>query len=296
MKRILFALALAVAALSAGPASAHMFWINLSESFNHPPGHVTSVLGFGHSLPLDDFLAGEHGVIKLDRYELVAPDKSRFALGLPDIQVSPAQQTPTKMAVTTGDLGLRKIARTRDSAPGTYQVVAQSRPMYFTSYLDAKGKQRMAPLSLDQIKDIKTPLVSMKYMSYAKSFFALDQWTAPEPVGHDLELMPLTDLSDLHAGDLVRFKVTFKGKPVSADAKAMHSMTCTSNTFGGPDKFHLDSYLMNGEAQFRMPSAGQWVANVYYKQEVAGSPQLENEKGKCTVIYTAGTIGFTVKP
>jgi hypothetical protein len=33
---------------------------------------------------------------------------------------------------------------------------------------------------------------------------------------------------------------------------------------------------MNGEARFRMPAAGQWVANVYVKQDVLQKAILRN--------------------
>lgn len=273
-----------------------MFWINLTESFNHPPGHVTSMLGFGHVLPVDDLLTGDFGTINIDKYELVAPDNSRFDLGLPDLSSAPVRKSPSGMAVDSGDLGLRRISCTDSSAKGTYQVVAQSKPIFFTSYLDKNGKQRMAPKSMDAIEDLKTVLMSMKYETYAKSFYALGPWTDPNPLGYDLEIMPLDDLSSVRVGDLVRFKVTFKGKPVNISEKAINSMTCVSNTFGGPDKFQLESYLVDGVAQFRLPTAGQWVANVYLKQEVANDPALKDLKEKCTLVYTAGTVSFTVKP
>ncbi len=255
-----------------------------------------SMFGFGHALPVDDLLTGNFGTIDINKYELVAPDNSRFDLGLPDLKSTAIQQSPSGMAVDSGDLGLRRISCTDKSIKGTYQVVARSKPIFFTSYLDTNGKQRMAPTSMDAIKDLKTVLMSMKYETFAKSFYALGEWTEPKPQGYDLEIMPLNDLSNVRVGDLVRFKVTFKGTPVNISEKAINRMTCVSNTFGGPDKFQLDSYLVDGIAQFRLPTAGQWVANVYFKQEVAGDPSLADLKGKCTLVYTAGTVSFTVKP
>jgi len=295
MKRIIMALILTVSTL-AGPASAHSLWVALTESFNHPPGHVTSLVGFGHSLPIDDLLAGNYGTIALAKYDLVGPDNSRFDLGLPDLKVAPVKTSPTGMAVNTGDLGLRKIASTEKSTPGTYQVAVESKPAFFTTYIDKNGKHRMAPKSMDRIKDIKSVIASVKYEAFAKAFYAVGKWTSPEPLGNDLELMPLSDLSDVHVGDLIQFKVTYKGKPVTVSENAINRMTCVSNTFGGPDKFQLDSHLRNGIAQFRIPTAGQWLGNVYYKQAVGADPRVKDLEGKCTLVYTSATIFFTVKP
>jgi hypothetical protein len=45
-----------------------------------------------------------------------------------------------------------------------------------------------------------------------------------------------------------------------------------------------------------MPAAGQWVANVYVKQDVTPESDLKELVGKCTTVYYAGTISFNVKP
>jgi hypothetical protein len=41
---------------------------------------------------------------------------------------------------------------------------------------------------------------------------------------------------------------------------------------------------------FRMPAAGQWVANIYVKQDVTPEGDLKELVGKCTTVYYAGTI------
>lgn len=296
MKKLLAITALVTALFAAQPASAHNFWVLLNESFAHPPGHVTSLLGFGHVLPVDDLLTSEAGVIKLASYQLVGPQGTKVDLGLPDAAVQPKKQTALSLSVQSGDLGLRKIGLTGKQKPGTYQVVAQTQPMYFTMYVDKNGKKAMAPKPMDQIKNASRVLSSMKYQSYAKAFFAVKNWSKPRPMGHDLEIMPLDDLSQVRQGDLVRFNVTYKGQPVNVSMGNIQTMTCASNVFGGPDKFHLAAYIVNGEAQFRMPAAGQWVANVYYHLSVPGNHQLKQMQGKCKDIYIAGTVAFTVKP
>lgn len=296
MKKLLAITALTMGLFTAQPAFAHNFWVLLSESLAHPPGHVTSILGFGHMLPIDDLLTSEAGVIKLASYQLVGPQGDKVDLGLPDATVQPKQPTDLGLSVQAGDLGLRKIGLTGKQKPGTYQVAAQSQPLYFTMYLDKNGKQAMAPKPMDQIKGASRVLSSMKYQSYAKAFFTIKDWSEPQPLGHDLEIMPLSDLSQVRQGDLVRFQITYQGQPVNISVGNIQTMTCESNVFGGPDKFHLASYIVNGQAQFRMPAAGQWVANVYYHLSVPGNPQLKEMQGKCQDIYIAGAVAFTVKP
>ena len=277
-------------------AWAHTFWVNLTEAMNHPPGHVTAILGFGHALPIDDLLVGEHGAIKIGKYELVGPDGKSFDLGIVDPTPIPSQKALDTLKVEQGDLGLRKISLSKESAPGAYQVVAESLPMFLTTYKDEKGRKRMAPQPMNAVKGMAKVVESFRYQSYAKSFFGVKEWSEPKQKGHLLEVMPLTDMSNIHEGDLVRFKVTFKGQPVNADSEFIATMNCYSNTFGGPDGFHLSGYIIGGEVQFRMPAAGQWVASVLYEEKVGSNPAVKEFEGMCTKVFTASSVGFTVKP
>jgi len=278
------------------PAIAHTLWINLYESFAHPPGHAMVSLGWGHPVPMDDLLASKDGSLQLATFDLVDPELNRTALPMPVLKMEDVMQTSSGMTAQCGDLGIRKLSLTDKTKPGTYQVAVTSKENFFTKYLNKKGKMKMAVKPLDEVKDASKILAAIKYKSFAKAFFAVKKWTDPKPLGFDLELMPLTDLSNVHVGDMVHFDVSFIGKPFSCTQDTIQYMTATSNTFGGPDNFSLYSYLINGKAQFRMPSAGQWVANVYVRQDVNPESDLKELVGKCTTVYYAGTISFNVKP
>jgi len=296
MNKILAALTATAIILCAGVASAHMFWINLTEARNHEPAHVLTALGFGHALPLDDFLAGQHGVIRMAKYEVVNPDMKKEDLGLPDDTPFQAKQTPLKLAIAQGDLGLRKIILSAGAQQGTYQVSAESVPMFIAKYVNTKGKERMAPKPLDELKDLKQPIASFKYQSFAKSYFTIGEWTTPAPMGHELEIVPSTDLSNVHAGDVVEFTTYFKGQPVESNNQAIRYLTCSSNTFGSPDGFNLSAPVIHGKGTFRIPTAGQWVANIFYSEKVADNPNLSELNGKCIMVYTAASVFFNVKP
>ena len=296
MKKLTAFFAVAAMTLWAGTAPAHMLWVNLTDSRDHPPGHLMVSLGFGHTLPFGDFLMGPQGGIKIGKYQIVAPGMQTEDLGLPDATIHAPKESLLKYSVTKGDLGLRKVALTEEAMKGTYQVLSESVPMFFTQYIDTKGKERMAPKPIDEIKDLASVLVSFKHQSIAKAFFTVGEWTAPRPVGCDLEIIPLTDMSDVHVGDMVEFMVTFRGRPVNTDSNNIRYLTCTSNSFGGPDGFHLGDMVMNGKAGFRIPAAGQWVANIFYSEIVADNPGLVDLKGKCSMVYTASTAFFNVRP
>ena len=277
-------------------AMAHSLWVNVYESFAHPPGHAIVSLGWGHAIPMDDLLVSEAGSIQLATFDLIDPDFNRTALPMPVLKMEDVIKTSGGMTAQCGDLGIRKLSLTDKTKPGTYQVVVTSRDNFFTKYLDKKGRQKMVMKSLDEVKGVEKVLFSVKYKSFAKAFLAVKKWTDPKPLGFDLEIMPMTDLSNIHVGDVVPFEITFMGKPFSCGPGGIEYITATSNSFGGPDNFFLAAYIMNGKAQFRMPTAGQWVVNVYVKQDVTPENDLKELVGKCTTVYYAGTISFNVKP
>ena len=277
-------------------AMAHTLWVNLYESFAHPPGHAIVSLGWGHVVPMDDLLVSEAGPLQLATYELVDPDLNRTALPMPVLKMEDVIKTSGGMTAQCGDLGIRKLGLTDKTKPGTYQVAVTSRDNFFTMYLDKKGKQKMVMKPLDEVKSAHKVLTCVKFKSFAKTFMAVKKWTDPKPLGHDLEIMPMTDLSNVHVGDVVPFQITFMGKPFSCGIDTIEYITAMSNSFGGPDGFFLSAYIMNGKAQFRMPTAGQWVVNVYVRQDVTPESNLKKLVGKCTTVCYGSTISFNVKP
>ncbi len=281
----------------AGSVSAHSLWVNINESLAHPPGHVMTSLGFGHFMPLDDFLISNSGKLEIEKYSLVAPDNSISSLVPPVIKAEASTTSETGMVIIPGDLGLRKISLTDTTMPGTYQVAVESKASYFTGYVDAKGKNKMAAKPMDEIKDAKSFTFSLLYKATAKSYFSVEKWTQPKPLGYDLEIMPETDITTVRAGDLVKFTITLNGKPLTFDMKeGMKYLHMDSNTFGGPDKYMLSAYIMDGKAQIRVPTAGAWRASVMVEQEVTKDNEFKALAKKCKTVNYAASVSFTAKP
>ncbi|WP_291327540.1 DUF4198 domain-containing protein [Desulfovibrio sp. UCD-KL4C] len=274
---------------------AHSLWVSLFESHTHEPGHVLSILGWGHTSPIDDLLSSDTASVSIKEYSLITPTGKKVSL------FAPNSSTETKASypyadILTGDLGLRKIALKKDSQQGTYQVIATSKVGFFTSYKDTNGKQRMATKPIDQLKNVSEIIESFRYTMNAKGFYSIGKWTKPKPVGFDLEIIPTCDMSRVRQGDIVSFDVSFMGTPVNTDSNTIHYMTLTSDTFGGPDGFFLSAYIMNGKTRFRIPSVGHWVANVYISQKTSTKGPLSKLAKKCKTIYSCATVSFTVNP
>lgn len=278
----------------ASPATAHKLWVNLYKSDAHKPAHAIASIGWGHMLPLDDIAKATD----LESYLLVDPDAKVTPLALPaETKKEPQKIKSIQMKITGGDVGARRITISEESKPGTYQVALVGKDNYYSNFIDKKGKKRWAQKSMDQLKDAKKVLASFFYKPSAKSYFTVNKWSQPKPLGHDLEIMPMGDLSNVRVGDKVDFKVTFMGKPVTTHpVKGFEYITATSNTFGGPDKFTLAAIIHGGKGGFRFPTAGQWVVSVWHRKVVKGNPDLKRYAKKCQVLLRSATISFNVKP
>ena len=276
-------------------ALAHMLWVNLYESFAFPPGHVTVSLGYGHTVPMDDLLVTQGAKLWLASYELIDPDGKRIQLPKPNMEINETIKTNLGITVRCGDLGVRKISLSDRTKPGTYQVVAMSKDGFFTLYQDKKGKRKWVTKPINQVKDAKKIIHSVNYKAFAKAFFSMKKWTKPKPAGFELEIIPITDLSSVHVGDIVQFQINLMGRPFSSRPDKLEYITATSNSFGGPDSFFLSAIIYRGKAQFRMPAAGQWVVSVGIMEEVT-EDHFKEFLGKCTKVGYVSTISFNVKP
>jgi uncharacterized GH25 family protein len=276
-------------------AQAHSVWINSFESFAHTPPHTMVSLGWGHALPMDDILTSPNGRIAIERFELLGPDLKKTDLLKPEFKLSKPDLSTHNFDLFAADLATQKVAFKKDSAQGVYQFSAVSKPTFYTQYIDKKGKTRLQLKPKNEVKDIKKVLMAVKYQAFAKSYLTVGKWTNPKPLGHGLEIIPRTDLSNLHVGDLVEVDVLFYGKPLNATAKSMEYITAQSSSFGQSDGFSLLSYLMKGKAQFRVQSSGQWMITVNHKDDVTADGSLKDLYGKVDQVYHGASLTFNVK-
>lgn len=149
---------------------------------------------------------------------------------------------------------------------------------------------------MDEIKGAKRFNFSTRYKAVGKSFMGIKKWMKPMPSGHDLELMPTCDLSDVHVGDIITFEASLKGKKLNCDMDGMNYLFAVSNTCGGLDKFMFASFIFGGKAQIRVPTAGEWVISVMVKKMVSPENELKDLVGQCRSVYYGATISLNVKP
>lgn len=294
MKKLGIALLVTLFAM-VSTAHAHSVWINSFESHAHQPPHTMVSLGWGHTLPMDDILSSPNGRIAIERFEVLDPSLKKTDLLIPEFKLSKPEMSNGNFDLYAADLGAQKVALKKECVQGIYQFSAVSKPTFYTQYIDKKGKTRLQLKSKDQLKDIKKVLMSVKYQAFAKSYMCLGEWVNPKPIGHGLEIIPRTDLSNVRVGDLIEVDVLFFGKPLNVTPKSMEFITAHSNGFGQEDKFSLFSYIMEGKAQFRVQTTGQWMIGVNHKEDVTKDGSLKDLYGKVEQVYHGASLTFSVK-
>jgi len=278
-----------------GSASAHFFWINADESFSHMPGHVIFSLGFGHTMPVGDLLSGDFGDLNIKSYEIKGPDGKVAKLRIPEPSKAPAMDTDWDSSIYQGDFGAQKMAFSAKTKKGIYTVSSEIVPTFITIYKNEKGRQKFARKPINEVKGIKEVVASMYYSAFAKSYINYGgKWEEPKPLGKDLEIIPLTDMSNVKAGDLIKFKVIFNGKTLSSSFSGLEYMTAFSSTYGAHDGFQLFAPVKNGVAKFRIPEKGSWLASIYVERDVEKA-KLKKFQGKTQQAVFGSTLSFQVR-
>ena len=276
---------------SASLAHAHSFWVNTFESFAHQPGHVTVGLGWGHSLPISDILNSPNGKVLVESFTITDPAGKITPLRIPSAETATADNQTPNFDVFSADLGLQKIALKKESMPGVYKIEARSKPSFYTQFIDTKDRSRLKMKSKDQIKDIKKVLMAVKYQAKAVSYVTLEKWEAPKPTNQGLEIIPVTDISQVKTGDLVEFKVLFMG----ASPKGDTYITASTPAFDKGKHFSLYSKVKKGKAQFIVQCPGQWMVNCSHKGKVAKEGPLKDLYGKADSSFTGSSLTFNAK-
>lgn len=276
---------------SASLAHAHSFWVNTFESFAHQPGHVITGLGWGHSLPIDDIPNSPNGKVLVESFTITEPQGKITQLKIPSAETATADTQTTNFDVFSADIGLQKIALKGESMSGVYKIEARSKPAFYTKYIDTKGRNRLKMKPKDQVKDIKKVLMSVKYQANAVSYVTLKKWASPKPSNQGLEIIPVTDLSRVKAGDLVEFKVLFMGTPPKSDTY----ITASTPAFDKGKHFSLFSKIKKGKAQFIVQCPGQWIVNCSHTGKIEKEGPLKDLYGKADSSIAGSTLTFNAK-
>lgn len=276
------------------PASAHTLWVNVV-----PQGtkQVVASIGYGDKIPGSEILTPDWGAMTLETYELVAPTGEHSSLGVPKLVTLQKQQLAAGiMMQPDGDIGVRKLIFGAQTRNGTYQLAAQTPLVRLVTYRDKQGVEHTSEKPLAQLTDVAEVLGTELEINFLKAAFAVGGWSEPAPLGHALEIVPLTDLNEARAGDIVRFKVLLNGKafiPGGHDAQ----IVAYSPSFG--DRWGLHSTLEYGEAELRLPQGGMWRVQVSFagsNQDVDAFRKIDTGKAKSLPLLIESSFVFNLRP
>ncbi len=274
---------------------AHSFWVSTFESFSHKPGHVLVGLGWGHTLPIDGSLNSAYKIL-IESFTVTDPGGKTYQLKTPSTETAIADKKTPNFDLFSADIALQKIALKKESMPGVYKIEARSKPTFYTRFIDKNDKRRLKLKSKDQIKNIKKVLMSKRYQANAVSYVTLEKWETPEPTNYGLEIIPMTDISQVKPGDLVKFKVLFMGKPVNSNYSPQSDfITASTPAFDKGQHIKIFSKIWNGDAKIIVQCPGKWIVKCSHKGEVEKDGPLKDLYGKADFSSNEATLTFNVK-
>jgi len=224
---------LLVAAFSCGNALAHEFLIK--------PSKTTAAVG--ESLGVS--VASAHVFIVSEELEDAANVKisALDASGVREVAVSANQKT------------LTYEGKAAFGQPGWGMVLGHRLPEVWTKTPSGMKKGTKA--------DFPGASISNMYEKFCKTLVLVgkpnDAWK--KPVGHKLEIVPISDPAGFKAGQEASFQILFEGKPLSTEVLATYDgCTKTPNSYAwyteADDK---------GVARVKFSSKGLWLVRVQHK-------------------------------
>ena len=226
--------------------------------------NVAANIGWGHTLPMDDFLQGD----MISGYEVFDPDMRavKFKVdknaneGLEDkIYTQKPDASFPSATIFQGDSFAKKLYFDAGAKSGVYQFAASTYGVQFAIWDDEKGRQKWGRKYLDELKNAKNIKLCWNFKSYAKAFVTKGEWSQPLAIGHELEFIPLGDLSKLKVGDEVEFKVLFRGEPLHSVSEkgGLPDTISAFNEYLG-DAF-IGAYVIRGNVKFKLVKPGRWL-------------------------------------
>jgi len=278
------------------PVKAHTLWINVTPGTEGTALVATSI-GYGHLMPTEETLVPSWGDTTLAKYEVINPEGKRSPLGLLELVRKPIVHE-NGLAIQNGsDSGFRRVEFSEESINGTYQFAAETPVFRFYTYQDKNGdKQSLEnPPENINVRDLGTISSTEIEMNYLSAAYAYNEWTTYQPVGHVLEIMPLSNLKTLKSGEQASFQVLFEGKPLDQSVFGKVYINAFSSAYSGTE--HLTAELNNdGTGSFKLPFAGHWRIDMEVKASSERVKSYHQKNYVNATVLLESTFVFYMEP
>lgn len=238
-------------------AAAHTMYVTVTDYVPHVRRGVTVFFGWGDSLPVGDMLGADW----LESLKIVEPDGEVRSL-----------DKPTEF-----------LSRVQLAKEGTHILAAELRPGFYTVYKEGDQRRRhMGPKT-----DVQNVESSHYYRQQSKAILNAGKLsdTFRQPVGHQLEIIPLKNPALLREGDILPVQVLFEGEPVPGYPRLL----ATYMGFSTTGAFAYARSVVGGRSEVRISHSGVWYLNVNYRARATG-----DLAEKCDEVSYTATLTFEV--
>lgn len=236
--------------LAAGAAWAHDLWITCPQA--GAGQKLLLDIGLGHDFPQGD---------KLNPDEL----QETYVMGAGG-------------KLKTAPQADQNFQTMQPLAAGSYVAASGTKPVFFT-----KSPAGYVRKTKDQVPEAIKCFRSIKY---AKAIVNLggQAGDVSQPLGQDLEILPLANPAGLKAGGELPVKVLLAGKPLAgAEVSAMPAASGKEKVTPFKAKTASD-----GVAKMKLGSPGLWLVRVGHRTPY-------KDPAKCDVLSKAATLSFEIK-
>lgn len=187
----------------------------------------------------------------------------------------------------TGRVNNKRFCATADvQKPAVAEMTVQPRfiklsPKDFASYTHGEGLREVERIRGE--KQQKDSDGRELYSRYTKLLSGKLGELATRALGHVLEIVPETDPSELKAGDSLRVRVLFKGKPLPDAAVSAVYSGADLKGHQYPVATRTDA---NGMAELKLDRGGLWYARMIYMEPVQNDPEVDWRSYFATVTFT----------
>ncbi len=265
-RSVILATATLLGAVLVADCRAHDLKVMLSRFQVEPGANDTVYISYGHVLPVD----GPIDASTLDEYYLRTPSGSVSYLKKEGVSVQ------------SNDVHIEE--------EGVYQAVAARQPSVWCEVVDATGNHSHHRGTRSSIlREVGTVELATYSHTYAKAILISGKTPDKpvEPLGHEIEIVPVTAPQEWRSGRDVQFKVLFQGKMLSSA-----ELLATYVGFKPDNAWCYATYSdAKGIAVVRPSQAGIWVLRVKKQKPAPKDKQAEYDVESYT-----GTLVLEIQP
>jgi hypothetical protein len=177
---------------------------------------------------------------------------------------------------------------------GTYRLASHVPVGYYSIFLGKNDEWHhyVKPLdTLDQEKEVKKMLISLRYWEWTKAIMTVGQPddNAMKPIGQEMEIMLDKNPVEYRPGDTVHFTLLRNGKPLTEPGGSFYAQD--QGHSAGFDDFVYDNVPLNedGTGSFEVNCEGIWHLKTHW-----GYPAPKEYEDKCWIFAYMTSITFEV--